>query len=55
MPGDASSYTVRVVALAVEALRAIGQNRIDDFVVLDADCKPVGLVDTQDLVRLKIV
>ena len=47
--------TVRSDALAVEVLNAIGDNRIDDIVVLDADGKPVGLIDTQDLARLKIV
>jgi arabinose-5-phosphate isomerase len=47
--------TVRAEALAVEVLRTIGQNRIDDIVVLDASGKPVGLIDTQDLARLKIV
>ena len=47
--------TVRSDALAVEVLRTIGQNRIDDIVVLDADQHPVGLIDTQDLARLRIV
>lgn len=47
--------TVRAEALAVEVLKTIGDNRIDDIVVLDADDKPVGLIDTQDLARLKIV
>lgn len=46
---------VRSDALAVEVLRTLGQNRIDDIVVLDASGKPVGLIDTQDLARLKIV
>lgn len=47
--------TVQADALAVEALKTIGENRIDDIVVLDASGKPVGLVDTQDLARLKLV
>ncbi len=47
--------TVQADALAVEALKAIGKNRIDDIIVLDAAGKPVGLVDTQDFARLKIV
>ena len=47
--------TVRADALAVEVLKTIGQNRIDDIVVLDVEGKPVGLIDTQDLARLKIV
>ena len=47
--------TVRADSLAVEAVKSIGQNRIDDVVVLDADGVPVGLIDTQDLARLKLV
>jgi arabinose-5-phosphate isomerase len=47
--------TVRADALAVEVLKTIGENRIDDIVVMDEDGKPVGLIDTQDLARLKIV
>jgi arabinose-5-phosphate isomerase len=50
-----SPITVQAEALAVEALKTIGENRIDDIVVLDAEGKPVGLVDTQDLARLKLV
>lgn len=42
-------------ALAAEAIKTIGAHRIDDVVVLDAEGRPVGLVDTQDLARLKIV
>ena len=47
--------TVKAGALAVEVLRTLGENRIDDIVVLDEAGKPVGLIDTQDLARLKIV
>ena len=47
--------TVRDDALAVEVLRTLGENRIDDIVVLSGDGKPVGLIDSQDLARLKIV
>ncbi|MES2659865.1 MAG: KpsF/GutQ family sugar-phosphate isomerase [Verrucomicrobiota bacterium] len=47
--------TVQADSLAVEVLRTIGENRIDDIVVLDESGKPVGLIDTQDLARLKIV
>lgn len=50
-----SPITVQAEALAVEALKTIGENRIDDIVVLNAEGKPVGLVDTQDLARLKLV
>jgi arabinose-5-phosphate isomerase len=47
--------TVQADSLAVEALKALGQHRIDDVVVVDASGKPVGLVDTQDLARFKVV
>lgn len=47
--------TVPADSLAVEVLKTIGQNRIDDIVVLSAEGRPVGLIDTQDLARLKIV
>lgn len=47
--------TVQADSLAVEVLKTIGENRIDDIVVLDIEGKPVGLIDTQDLARLKIV
>jgi arabinose-5-phosphate isomerase len=47
--------TVRADALAVEVLRTLKANRIDDLVVLDDGERPVGLVDSQDLARLKIV
>lgn len=47
--------TVQADSLAVEVLKTLGENRIDDIVVLDGSGKPVGLIDTQDLARLKIV
>lgn len=47
--------SVRSESLAAEAVHTIGQSRVDDVVVLDEAGKPVGLVDTQDLARLKIV
>jgi arabinose-5-phosphate isomerase len=50
-----SPVTVNADSLAVEVLRTLGENRIDDIVVLDEAGKPVGLIDTQDLARLKIV
>jgi arabinose-5-phosphate isomerase len=46
---------VHADSLAVEVLKTLGVNRIDDIVVMDEDGKPVGLIDTQDLARLKIV
>lgn len=46
---------VRASALAVQAVKTIGTHRIDDVVVLDEQNRPVGLVDTQDLARLRLV
>lgn len=47
--------TVQADSLAVEAVKSIGKNRIDDIVVIGEDGRPVGLVDTQDFARLKII
>ena len=47
--------TLQADSLAVEALKTLGQHRIDDVVVVDPAGKPVGLVDTQDLARFKVV
>lgn len=41
--------------LAVEILQLLEHTRIDDLVVVDADGRPIGLVDTQDLTRLKLL
>ena len=41
--------------LAAEVLAVLGQHRIDDLVVVDSEGQPVGLVDSQDLSRLKLV
>jgi arabinose-5-phosphate isomerase len=42
-------------ALAVEALKIFNERNIDDLIVVNAKQKPVGLVDSQDLPKLKIV
>ena len=47
--------TIRENRLAVELLHSLEQSRIDELVVVDADGRPLGLVDTQDLTRLKLV
>lgn len=46
--------TVQAASLAAEVISKIGKHRIDDLVVMDGDI-PVGLVDTQDFARLKLV
>lgn len=42
-------------ALGVEALRMFTAHKIDDLIVVDRRGRPVGLVDGQDLPKLKIV
>ncbi|HTX22339.1 MAG TPA: KpsF/GutQ family sugar-phosphate isomerase [Candidatus Aquilonibacter sp.] len=42
-------------ALAVEALKLFNERNIDDLIVVNAKREPVGLVDSQDLPKLKIV
>jgi len=47
--------TIRDDALGVDALRAFELHKIDDLIVVNARGKPVGLIDGQDLPKLKIV
>jgi arabinose-5-phosphate isomerase len=42
-------------ALGVDALRLFEAHKIDDLIVVDARGRPVGLIDGQDLPKLKIV
>jgi arabinose-5-phosphate isomerase len=42
-------------ALASDALAILNQYRIDELPVIDDAGKPIGLIDVQDLVRLRIV
>jgi arabinose-5-phosphate isomerase len=41
--------------LAAEVLQTLERHRIDDLVVVDAENRPIGIVDSQDLTRLKIL
>ena len=47
--------TVGAGKLAVEVLRILEHHKIDDLVVVDARNAPVGLVDSQDLARFRLV
>jgi arabinose-5-phosphate isomerase len=47
--------TVASDRLAMEVLRLLKEHRIDDLIVLDAENHPVGMVDTQDLSRVKLL
>jgi arabinose-5-phosphate isomerase len=46
---------IREEALAAEALKIFNERNIDDLIVVNAKNEPVGLVDSQDLPKLKIV
>ena len=50
-----SPICIRDDALAVEALKIFNERNIDDLIVVNARREPVGLVDSQDLPKLKIV
>jgi len=50
-----SPITIRGDKLAVEVLHLLEQHRIDDLVVLDAAEVPVGIVDSQDLARCRLI
>ncbi len=47
--------TLQADRLAAEVLSTLRTNRVDDIVVIDTEGRPVGLVDTQDLTRLRLV
>ena len=47
--------TIRDHALGVDALRLFETYKIDDLIVVDGRGRPVGLIDGQDLPKLKIV
>jgi arabinose-5-phosphate isomerase len=46
--------SIKATALAVEALKILENSRVNDLVVLDADDRPVGLLDGQDLPKLRL-
>jgi arabinose-5-phosphate isomerase len=50
-----SPKVVPVDSLAVEALRMFDRYKIDDLIAVDAENRPVGLVDVQDLPKMKLL
>lgn len=46
---------IRADALAAEATAIFHRYRIDDLPVVDAEDRPVGLIDVQDIVTIKVV
>jgi arabinose-5-phosphate isomerase len=51
----ANPISIRDDALAADALRLFDQRSIDDLIVVDAKNRPIGLIDSQDLPKLKIM
>lgn len=47
--------SIQADKLAAEVLATLEHFRVDDIVVIDGTGAPVGMVDTQDLTRLKLV
>ena len=47
--------SIQADRLAAEVLATLEHHRVDDIVVVNEAGEPVGMVDTQDLTRLKIV
>lgn len=50
-----SPKTIGEDVLGVEALRIFEEHKIDDLIVLNRRGQPVGLVDSQDLPKLKLI
>lgn len=46
---------IREDSLATEAVRVFNEHNIDDLIVVNARNEPVGLVDSQDLPKLKLM
>ena len=46
---------IRDEALAAEALKIFNERNIDDLVVVNAKQQPVGMIDSQDLPKLKLM
>ena len=47
--------TIREDAIAADAIRIFNERNIDDLIVVNAKREPIGLVDSQDLPKLKAV
>jgi arabinose-5-phosphate isomerase len=51
----ANCKRIKVSSLAAEAMAIFHKHRIDELPVVDENDKPVGLIDVQDIVAIKIV
>lgn len=50
-----SPISIQADKLAAEVLATLQKYRIDDVVVVDGDGRAVGMIDTQDLTRLRLI
>ena len=46
---------IRDTALAMEAVKIFNERTIDDLIVVNEKKEPIGLVDSQDLPKLKLM
>ena len=47
--------SIREDALAVDLLKTFNERNIDDLIVVNSKREPVGIVDLQDLPKLKLM
>ncbi|MSR19030.1 MAG: CBS domain-containing protein, partial [Phycisphaerales bacterium] len=52
---SARPISLPVDSLVRDAVRLMRERRLDEVPVVDGDGRPVGLVDVQDLVALRVV
>ena len=50
-----SPVSVDADRLAAEVLRILEKHRVDEVVVLDGDGRPIGVVDSQDMARRRLI
>ena len=50
----ANPTIIKDFSLAVEALEIFHSRKIDDLIVINSKKEPVGLIDSQDLPKLKL-
>ena len=51
----ANCKSIRADALAAEATAIFHKYRVDELPVVDANHRPVGMIDVQDIVMIKVV
>ena len=49
-----SPKTIHPEQMALEALKVISEHKIDQLIVVDANRRPIGLIDVQDLMDIRV-